>query len=111
MGQTQQGQGNLWRPHHPGCPEKKKTLATDCLPETCQCTAHTCRLVASLLRSQQSMTNYHLTPPTSLPSHAVQEAKAKRRKVLEAAAHTRKANYERFLQRMASLDKTIREKN
>jgi hypothetical protein len=57
------------------------------------------------------MTNYHLTPPASLPSCAVQEAKEQRRKVLEAAERTRKANYQRFLQRMASLDKTLREKH
>jgi flagellar motility protein MotE (MotC chaperone) len=57
------------------------------------------------------MTNYHLTPSAPLPSRAVQEAKEKRRKVLEAAAQTRKANYERFLRRMASLEKTLREKN
>ena len=57
------------------------------------------------------MTNYHLTPPATLPSHAVQKAKEKRRKVLEAAEQTRKANYQRFLHRMASLDKTLREKN
>ena len=38
------------------------------------------------------MTNYHLTPSAPLPSRAVQEAKEKRRKVLDAAAHTRKAN-------------------
>jgi flagellar motility protein MotE (MotC chaperone) len=57
------------------------------------------------------MTNYHLTPAAPLPSQTVQEAKAKRRKVLEAAAQTRKANYQRFLQRMASLEKTLREKN
>jgi hypothetical protein len=57
------------------------------------------------------MTNYHLIPPVTLPSRAVQEAKEKRRKVLEAAAHTRKANYQRFLRRMAYLQKTLREKN
>ena len=68
-------------------------------------------MLCSLLLSQQRMTNYHLTPPATLPSQAVQEAKEKRRKVLDAAAHTRKANYERFLRRMASLDKTLREKN
>jgi hypothetical protein len=57
------------------------------------------------------MTNYHLTPPATLPSHAVQEAREKRRKVLEAAEQSRKANYERFLRRTASLEKTLREKN
>ena len=68
-------------------------------------------MLCSLLLSQQRMTNYHLTPPATLPSQAVQEAKEKRRKVLDAAAHTRKANYERFLQRVASLEKTLREKH
>ena len=79
--------------------------------ETRPCSANTCGSIVSLLRWQQSMTNYHLTPPALLPSVAVQEAKAKRRKVLEAAERTRKANYQRFLQRMASLEKTLREKH
>jgi len=39
------------------------------------------------------MTTYHLTPPTILPSLAVREAREKRRKVLEAAAQVRRANY------------------
>jgi len=39
------------------------------------------------------MTNYHLTPPTILPSLTVQEAKEKRRKVLETAAKVRRENY------------------
>jgi hypothetical protein len=30
------------------------------------------------------MTNYHIIPPTTLPSLAAQEAKEKRRKVFEA---------------------------
>ncbi len=79
--------------------------------ETRQCNANTCGSVVSLLLLQQPMTNYHLTPPATLPSHAVQQAKEKRRKVLEAAEQTRKANYERFLRRMSSLEKTLREKN
>jgi len=45
------------------------------------------------------MTNYHLTPPATLPPLAVQEAKEKRRQVLARAAHTRKANYLRFLKK------------
>jgi len=45
------------------------------------------------------MTNYHLTSPATLPSLAVQEAKEKRRQVLEKAAQTRKANYLRFLKK------------
>jgi hypothetical protein len=46
------------------------------------------------------MTNYHLTPPQNLPSLAVQEAKEKRRKVLEKAAKVRRANYQRFHKKM-----------
>ena len=46
------------------------------------------------------MTNYHLTPPAILPSLAVQEAKEKRRKVLEKAAKVRRENYKRFYQKM-----------
>ncbi len=50
-------------------------------------------------------------PLLQTTSEAAREAREKRRKVLEAAEQTRKANYERFLQRMASLEKTLREKN
>ena len=57
------------------------------------------------------MTAYNRTPSTTLPSLAVQEAKEKRRQVLARAEQTRRANYQRFLQRMASLDKTLREKH
>jgi len=46
------------------------------------------------------MTNYHLTPPTILPSLAVQEAKEKRRRVLEAVRARRKIIYTRFHQKM-----------
>jgi hypothetical protein len=42
------------------------------------------------------MTNYHLIPPTTLPSFAVQEAREKRRKVLEAARNSRRENYRRY---------------
>jgi len=56
------------------------------------------------------MTNYHLTPSSPLSSFATQEAKAKRRQVLARAAQTRRANYQRFLRRMAYLQKTLREK-
>jgi len=56
------------------------------------------------------MTNYHLTPSPPLFSFAAQETKAKRRQVLTRAAQTRKANYQRFLRRMAYLQKTLREK-
>lgn len=49
------------------------------------------------------MTNYHLTPPTTLPSLVVQEAKEKRRKVLEAAAKVRRENYQRFLEKKRRL--------
>jgi len=46
------------------------------------------------------MTNYHLTPPAIFPSLAMQEAKEKRRKVLEAAAKVRRENYQRFNKKM-----------
>jgi len=49
------------------------------------------------------MTNYHLIPPTMLPSLAIQEAKEKRRKVLEKAAQVRRANYHRFLEKKRRL--------
>ena len=45
------------------------------------------------------MTNYHLIPPATLPSFAVQEAREKRREVLARAAQTRKANYLAFLKK------------
>jgi hypothetical protein len=46
------------------------------------------------------MTEYNLTPLTTLPSLAVQKARERRRKVLEAAAKVRRANYIRFYQNM-----------
>ena len=46
------------------------------------------------------MTDYHLTLPTTLPSLAVQEAKEKRRKVLEAVWQRRRENYRNFLKKM-----------
>lgn len=46
------------------------------------------------------MSEYRLTPPTILPSLAVQEAKAKRRKVLEAVRQRRRENYQNFLKKM-----------
>ncbi len=49
------------------------------------------------------MTNYHLTPPTILPSFAVQEAKEKRRKVLATAAQVRRENYIRFFEKKRQL--------
>ncbi len=48
---------------------------------------------------QAGMTNYHLIPPTTLPSLAVQEAKEKRRQVLARAAQIRKANHRAFLKK------------
>ena len=59
------------------------------------------RLHVSLLFGtiQAAMTAYHLTAPTTLPSFAVSEAKAKRRQVLARAAQTRKANYEQFVKK------------
>ncbi|SRR6266702_1967568 len=58
-----------------------------------------CSFQESLLVSRQDMTNYHLTSPTTLPSLAVQEAKEKRKQVLERAAQTRRANYLAFLKK------------
>jgi len=49
------------------------------------------------------MTNYHLTPPTILPSLTVQEAKEKRRKVLETAAKVRRENYHCFFEKKRRL--------
>ena len=48
------------------------------------------------------MSEYHLTPPATLPSLAVQEAKEKRHKVLEAARRVRGENYKRFYKKMLS---------
>jgi hypothetical protein len=45
------------------------------------------------------MTDYHLTSPTILPSLAVQEAKEKRRKVLEAVWQRRKIIYAQFMKK------------
>jgi hypothetical protein len=49
------------------------------------------------------MTEYHLTPPTILPSLAVQAAKEKRRKVLEKAWQTRRENYVQFMRKKRQL--------
>jgi len=46
------------------------------------------------------MTNYHLTPPTTLPSLAVREAKEKRRQVLEAVWQRRREKYRNYLKKM-----------
>ena len=46
------------------------------------------------------MTNYHLTPPTTLPPLAAQEARNKRKAVLARAEAIRKANYRRFMEKM-----------
>jgi len=46
------------------------------------------------------MTEYNLTPPTMLPSLAVQEAREKRRKVLEAVRARRAIIYQRFQKKM-----------
>jgi len=46
------------------------------------------------------MSEYHLTPPTILPSLAVQEAKEKSRKVLEAVWQRRRETYRTFLKKM-----------
>ena len=45
------------------------------------------------------MSEYHLTPPAMLPSLAVQEAKEKRRKVLEAVWQRRKIIYAQFMKK------------
>jgi len=42
------------------------------------------------------MTNYHLTPPATLPSVAVQEKKEKRQQVLAAVRQRRKEIYRQF---------------
>jgi len=49
------------------------------------------------------MSEYHLTSPATLPSLAVREAKEKRRKVLEAARNTKRANYRLFMQKKCQL--------
>jgi len=49
------------------------------------------------------MTAYNLTPPTILPSLVVQEAKEKRRKVLEKAYQVRRENYKRFIEKKLRL--------
>lgn len=45
------------------------------------------------------MSEYHLTPATTLPSIAVQEVKEKRRQVLEAVWQRRRENYKRFMEK------------
>jgi hypothetical protein len=45
------------------------------------------------------MSEYHLPSPTILPSHAVQEAKEKRRKVLEAVRQRRKIISAQFMKK------------
>jgi hypothetical protein len=46
------------------------------------------------------MSEYRLTPATTLPSLAAQEAKEKRRKVLEAVWQRRRENYRNFRKKM-----------
>jgi len=46
------------------------------------------------------MTEYNLTPPTILPSLEAQEAREKRRRVLNAVYQRRKQSYLRFRERM-----------
>ena len=46
------------------------------------------------------MTNYHLTPPTTLPSLAAKEAREKRRQVLKAVRERRKRIYQHFREQM-----------
>ena len=45
------------------------------------------------------MSEYHLTPPTTLPSLAVQEAKEKRRKVLDAVWQRRNIISTQFMKK------------
>ena len=46
------------------------------------------------------MTNYHLTPPQTLPSLAAKEACEKRRQVLAAVRQRRKRIYRHFREHM-----------
>jgi hypothetical protein len=46
------------------------------------------------------MNEYNLTAHTTLPSLPAQEAKEKRRKVLEAVRERRKVNYQRFREKI-----------
>lgn len=57
----------------------------------------------SLLVSKQLMTNYHLTPPTILPSLAVQEKKVVRRKVIEKARRLERDSYKALMRRKRQL--------
>jgi hypothetical protein len=56
--------------------------------------------MACLYNLTTTMANYHLTPPAMSPLLAVQEAKEKRRKVLEAVRKQRKINYSNFYKKM-----------
>jgi hypothetical protein len=56
------------------------------------------------------MTNYNLEPLTSLSALAAQEAKERRRQVLERAAQIRKANYERFLEKQRATHRDVEER-
>jgi hypothetical protein len=49
------------------------------------------------------MTNYHLAPPTTLPSLVVQERKAERRKVIEKAQRLERDSYKAIMQRKRQL--------
>ena len=46
------------------------------------------------------MTNYRLTPPQTLPSLAVREAREKRKQVLAAVRERRKRIYQHFREHM-----------
>ena len=56
-------------------------------------------LLPLLVFSVCSMSEYHLTPPATFPSFAVQEAKEKRRKVLDAVRQRRRVNYLQFMKK------------
>jgi hypothetical protein len=52
---------------------------------------------------QATMSNYHLKPLPTLPSQAVQEKKAARKKLLEEVAKRRKLLYQRFREKMKQM--------
>jgi hypothetical protein len=55
------------------------------------------------------MTNYHLTPPTTLPSLAVQEKKAARRKVIEKAQQLERDSLKAMMRRKQAVLQNWRE--
>ncbi len=55
------------------------------------------------------MKAYNLTPPTTLPSLAVQEAREKRRKVLEEVRARRKIIYTRYFTKLRALQVKVKD--